>query len=146
MRGVEQFAVWSVGHVDQSDVVVLAVEAAGGGLVDPFEPVRAHDGRVGQRVLHIIAIRHAALFLAAGLLQPRSHAAPRRAEMEFADQNGPIEQPAHLVDFLLIHLVGVVVQAVNVEYLGQADDLRRRAGTEAQSQAQVIGIVLADGG
>src|ERR1039458_5127637 len=66
--------------------------------------------------------------------------------MEFADQDGAIDQAAHLVDLLLVHLVSVIVQAVNVEGFGQADDLWRRRGTEAQSQVQVIGIVLAYGG
>src|ERR1035441_8553495 len=138
LRGVEQFAVRSIGHIHESDVVVLAVEAAGGGLVDPFEPVGAHDGRVGQRVLHIETIGDAALFLATGLFQPRSHAAPRRAEVEFADQDGAIDQAAHLVDFRLVHPVGVVwnsAVAVPVTYAAPA------ASAATASGRAVIGVL-----
>src|ERR1022692_3849667 len=107
--GVYEFAVRTVRYVDQPDVVVLSVEPPGGRLVDPLEPVRSHDRRVGHGVLHVVTIGHTALLLAAGLLQPRSHATARRAEMELADQDRAVDQVSHLVDFRPVHGVGVVV-------------------------------------
>ncbi len=44
--GLDNLGIGGVADVDEADLVVLAVEAAGKGLVAELEPVRAHDNRI----------------------------------------------------------------------------------------------------
>src|SRR3954447_15252026 len=124
--GIDQLAIRTVGDVEQADVVVLAVETAGGRLVHPLKPVRADDVRVGDRVLDVIAVRDAALLLARSLAESGRHAAAGSPEVELADDDRTVDQPPDLVNLALVDGVPVAVEAVYVEQLRRFDDLDRR--------------------
>ena len=135
--GLDEFFIRRVGKVDQADLVVLAVAAAGGRLRSVLEPVRSDPVRVLQRAADVILVMLRPVGLRFAGNQPGvEHAAIQSAEMEFPDN-------ARLVDALRQREVGnrsvIAVKADDVTVFGAGANRQVVSPREPAAQVQLVG-------
>ena len=139
------FAIGQVRHVHQAAVVVLAVEAAQDVFIVPGEVGDAHQTRVREAGLNIVAVCLAALRLVAHLIERLSQTLVDGTEVELSDdhrQVRPLEDPVHQ---FVVGLYVVEVEAHHVEVSGADLGQPFVYGvdvTEAVSQIHVVGVEL----
>jgi hypothetical protein len=88
-ESLDQFQIRTIGHIDQTDVVVLPIKATGARLIGPLEPVGPDHLRQSKGVFDIVAVSDSALRLIADLNEARSQSPCRRTEVEFSDMEWP---------------------------------------------------------
>jgi hypothetical protein len=144
-EGLDQFQIRAIGHIDETDVVVLSINAAGARLIGPLEPVGSDHLRKSKGVFDIVAVSDSALLLIADLNEARSQPPCRRTEVEFSDEDGLAGKVRDASDTIGFDFEVVDIDAVHVESTGSADLRIGRAAAGAHPKVEVVGIIFPDG-